>query len=124
MEVVNAAAARGIDGAEISRRVEWVMGELARRSVAAGIVGSLILAGGETTGAVTQALGVRGVEVGPALDPGVPVARSIGPDPVTLVLKSGNFGAPDFLLKALRYLGLSDARSANPAGSRVSAGTS
>jgi uncharacterized protein YgbK (DUF1537 family) len=124
METLRAAAKKGMEGAEISRRIEWVMGELARRSVAAGIVDSLIVAGGETTGAVTQALDVRGVEVGPALDPGVPVARSIGPDPVNLVFKSGNFGAPDFFLKALRYLGLSDLGSAMSAGSRASDGTS
>jgi uncharacterized protein YgbK (DUF1537 family) len=124
METLRVAATKGIEGAEVSRRIEWVMGELARRSVAAGLVDSLIVAGGETTGAVTQALDVRGVEVGPALDPGVPIARSIGPDPMNLVFKSGNFGAPDFFLKALRYLGLSDVRSTMSARSPASDGTS
>lgn len=63
-----------------------------------------IVAGGETSGAVVAALGVTMLEIGPEIDPGVPWTRSIdGPD-LVLALKSGNFGAPDFFLKAWHLL--------------------
>jgi uncharacterized protein YgbK (DUF1537 family) len=64
----------------------------------------IIVAGGETSGAAVDALGVKALSIGPEIDPGVPWTRSeSGPD-VVLALKSGNFGAPDFFLKAWRYL--------------------
>ena len=59
------------------------------------------MAGGETSGAVVQALGVKGLEIGPMIDPGVPATVSIGrTPPLALALKSGNFGGPDFFLRA------------------------
>ena len=63
-----------------------------------------IVAGGETSGAVIAALGVKAVSIGPEIDEGVPWTRSVqGPD-VVLALKSGNFGSPDFFLKAWSIL--------------------
>ena len=59
-----------------------------------------IVAGGETSGAVVAALGVNALEIGPEIAPGVPWTRSIGGPDLALALKSGNFGAPDFFLKA------------------------
>jgi uncharacterized protein YgbK (DUF1537 family) len=60
-----------------------------------------LVAGGETSGAVVHALGVRAMQIGQEIDPGVPWTRSIGDDrPLALALKSGNFGADDFLIKA------------------------
>lgn len=59
-----------------------------------------LVAGGETSGAVVEALGVRALEIGPEIDPGVPWTRSLGTSPLALALKSGNFGAEDFFLKA------------------------
>ena len=61
----------------------------------------LVVAGGETSGAVVQALGVKGLAIGPMIDPGVPATVSIGrTPPLALALKSGNFGGPDFFLRA------------------------
>ena len=61
----------------------------------------LVVAGGETSGAVVQALGVKGLAIGPMIDPGVPATVSIGREPpLALALKSGNFGGRDFLLRA------------------------
>jgi len=73
-------------------------------AVAAALPGKgftrLLVAGGETSGAVVNALGVKALSIGPEIDPGVPWTRSrSGPD-VALALKSGNFGSPDFFLKA------------------------
>lgn len=63
-----------------------------------------IVAGGETSGAVVAALGVTMLEIGPEIDPGVPWTRSIDGPELALALKSGNFGALEFFLKAWRLL--------------------
>jgi uncharacterized protein YgbK (DUF1537 family) len=71
-------------------------------------VRQLIVAGGETSGAVVQALGVRQLAIGPQIDPGVPwtAARSAAceGETVHLALKSGNFGGADFFSKAFEEL--------------------
>ncbi|MBN3845550.1 four-carbon acid sugar kinase family protein [Paraburkholderia sp. Ac-20342] len=71
-------------------------------------VRKFVVAGGETSGAVVQALGVRSLRIGPQIDPGVPATQSIdantGDAPLALALKSGNFGAIDFFAKALSAL--------------------
>jgi len=65
----------------------------------------LVIAGGETSGAIVKALGVRGLRIGPQIDPGVPWTTTIGRVPsLALALKSGNFGAVDFFLRALSML--------------------
>ncbi|TIS91854.1 3-oxo-tetronate kinase [Mesorhizobium sp.] len=68
-----------------------------------------LIAGGETSGAVVASLGVTMLEIGPEIDPGVPWTRSIGTPNLALALKSGNFGAPDFFLKAWGLLELDPA---------------
>lgn len=83
--------------------VETTLAEVARLLQCAGFSRYLI-AGGETSGAVVAALGVTTLEIGPEIAPGVPWTRSIsGPD-LVLALKSGNFGAEDFFLKAWTLL--------------------
>jgi 3-dehydrotetronate 4-kinase len=64
----------------------------------------IIVAGGETAGAVVDALGIKTVEVLRTLSPGVPALRTVGAHPLALVLKSGNFGGPDFFAEAAAYL--------------------
>ena len=59
-----------------------------------------IVAGGETSGAVTRALGIRQVRVGEQVAPGVPWTVSTGPRPLALLLKSGNFGPPGLFTTA------------------------
>ena len=79
--------------------IEAAMAAIAKGLVAQG-VRRLVVAGGETAGAVVAALGVKGLRIGPAIDPGVPWTTSLGEPPLALALKSGNFGAPDFFIKA------------------------
>lgn len=73
--------------------------------VAQGLVGEgvrrLVVAGGETAGAVAHALGVTMLRIGPQIDPGVPWTQSTGEPRLALALKSGNFGAVDFFDNAL-----------------------
>jgi uncharacterized protein YgbK (DUF1537 family) len=79
--------------------VEQVLSTVARDLVAAG-VRRLVVAGGETSGAVVKELGVEGLRIGREIDPGVPWTVTLGDPPLALALKSGNFGGPDFFLKA------------------------
>jgi uncharacterized protein YgbK (DUF1537 family) len=79
--------------------VEHALAAVARGLVDAG-ARRLIVAGGETSGAVVQALGVMALRIGPQIDPGVPWTATVGGKPVLLALKSGNFGTPDFFTKA------------------------
>jgi uncharacterized protein YgbK (DUF1537 family) len=83
----------------VSQAIERTMAALAKGLVAAG-VGRLVVAGGETSGAVVGALDVAALRIGPEIDPGVPWTASVGTRPLLLALKSGNFGAPDFFNKA------------------------
>lgn len=85
--------------------VEAALAAIAKGLVERG-VGELVVAGGETAGAAVQALGVEQLRIGPQIDPGVPWcyarAGACGGVPLHVALKSGNFGAPDFFLKAFR----------------------
>ena len=87
--------------------VEHVMAKIAKGLVERG-VRRLVVAGGETAGAVVQALGVTGLRIGRQIDPGVPwtvsLPASSGEPPLALALKSGNFGAEDFFLRAFTML--------------------
>ncbi|HZZ62515.1 MAG TPA: 3-oxo-tetronate kinase [Roseiarcus sp.] len=80
--------------------VETALAEIARGLVARG-VRRLVVAGGETSGAVVQALGVTELRIGPQIEPGVPWTASLGEPRLALALKSGNFGGEDFFLKAI-----------------------
>lgn len=83
--------------------VEEAFAEVARR-LAAGGVTRLLVAGGETSGAVVQGLGIRMLEIGPEIDPGVPWTRVVDGPELVVALKSGNFGAPDFFVKSWALL--------------------
>lgn len=61
----------------------------------------VIVAGGETGGAVTRQLGFNAYEIGQSIAPGVPVMTPVADPSLRLVLKSGNFGQPDFFRRAL-----------------------
>ncbi|MFM9943075.1 MAG: 3-oxo-tetronate kinase [Hyphomicrobiaceae bacterium] len=82
--------------------VEQTLATATKQLVAAGF-SRLIVAGGETSGAVVNGLGVDALEIGPEIDPGVPWTRALNQN-LVLALKSGNFGAPDFFTKAWKLL--------------------
>ena len=63
-----------------------------------------LVAGGETSGAVVEALGVKVLSIGPEISPGVPWTLSKSRPELALALKSGNFGSPDFFTRAWEML--------------------
>jgi uncharacterized protein YgbK (DUF1537 family) len=86
--------------------VEQALARVAQGLVAAG-VGQLLVAGGETSGACVQALGVDTLRIGPQIDPGVPWCHATPPtrtQGLHLALKSGNFGGTDFFTRAFEVL--------------------
>ena len=99
----------------VEEAIEGVLARITQALVALG-VRRLIIAGGETSGAVVRALGVRALRIGPEISPGVPWTATLDtaddePNPanqshqahhptLALALKSGNFGDPDFFLNA------------------------
>jgi uncharacterized protein YgbK (DUF1537 family) len=90
--------------AEAGALVERVLAGIARGLVERG-VRRLVVAGGETSGAVVQALGVERLRIGTQIDPGVPwCAAPVADGIIHLALKSGNFGGADFFTKAFAVL--------------------
>ena len=86
--------------------VEHALSSIALGLVEAG-VGQLIVAGGETSGACVQALGITQLRIGPQIDPGVPWCHAATPARAAglhLALKSGNFGGTDFFSRAFTLL--------------------
>ena len=89
---------------EAGAMVEHCLGDIAKGLTASGVT-RLVVAGGETSGAVVGALGVSLLEIGPEIDPGVPWTLAADGKRIALALKSGNFGTPDFFTKSLAMLG-------------------
>jgi uncharacterized protein YgbK (DUF1537 family) len=96
-EVKAVQAALGV--ARSGELVETCLAQIASGLVAQD-VRRLVVAGGETSGAVVQALGVRSLRIGATIDPGVPWTQADGRS-LLLALKSGNFGGADFFARAL-----------------------
>ena len=80
--------------------IEALFADLAATLAQRGVT-RIVVAGGETSGAVVSGLGAQTLEIGPRLAAGVPVVRVAGAAPLCLALKSGNFGGPDFFAEAL-----------------------
>ena len=94
-----------LGAAEAGELVEQTLARVAQGLVQLG-VRQLVVGGGETSGAVVQALGLTGLRIGPQIDPGVPWCTAALPDGDTLhiTLKSGNFGGPDFFAASFAHL--------------------
>ncbi|MEH2481996.1 uncharacterized protein YgbK (DUF1537 family) [Nitrobacteraceae bacterium AZCC 2146] len=102
-QVAALQARHGRDAA--GHAIEQAMADLAEGLVETG-VRRLVVAGGETSGAVVDRLGIPGFLVGAEIAAGVPVLRAVGAagGEMSLALKSGNFGGPDFFGDALRLM--------------------
>jgi 3-dehydrotetronate 4-kinase len=99
-EAVRAAQS---NDAHVAERLEAALAIAAAVCVEAGRT-RLVVAGGETSGAVVAKLGVAGLEIGPEICPGVPWTRALDGRGLALALKSGNFGGPAFFREAFETL--------------------
>jgi uncharacterized protein YgbK (DUF1537 family) len=89
---------------EAGALVERTLAAIAKGLVALG-VRQLIVAGGETSGACVQALGITQMQIGPQIAPGVPWCHAFSNEvPIHITLKSGNFGGNDFFTDAFKML--------------------
>ena len=86
---------------KVASLLETTTAEIAKTAVASGYR-RIITAGGETSGAVTKALGFSSYFIGNSVAPGVPVMIPCNAPDIRLVLKSGNFGQTDFFSRALK----------------------
>ena len=91
-------------GRSIADQLERLFARLAEKAIQNSI-SRIIVAGGETSGSVTQALRYRAFLLGSSIAPGVPILTPIGHPGIRLVLKSGNFGQVDFFTRALDKTG-------------------
>jgi 3-dehydrotetronate 4-kinase len=94
------AVQRQLGVEEAGALVERTLAAIAKGLVALG-VHQLIVAGGETSGACVQALGITQMQIGPQITPGVPWCHASG---IHITLKSGNFGGNDFFSDAFKML--------------------
>jgi uncharacterized protein YgbK (DUF1537 family) len=102
-QVAALQARHGRDAA--GHAIEQAMADIAEGLVKSGVC-RLVVAGGETSGAVVDRLGIPGFLVGPEIAAGVPVLRAVGAKDgeMLLALKSGNFGGPEFFSDALKLM--------------------
>lgn len=84
--------------------IEGFFGDLVRTLVQRG-TRRIVVGGGETSGAVVEALDLNSLRIGPEIDPGVPALLADLNGPLGLALKSGNFGSDDFFEKAIGQVG-------------------
>ncbi len=94
------AAQQALGRERAAALVEATLADIATGARAAGIR-RFVVAGGETSGAVANALGAGRLAVGPSIAPGVPWCATLDAEPVALTLKSGNFGAETFFADAV-----------------------
>ena len=87
----------------VALALDGLFAQVAQNLIAGG-VRRLVVAGGETSGAIVSALDLGALTIGPEIDGGVPILVSDGDTPIAFALKSGNFGSPDFFNKTIRKL--------------------
>ena len=88
---------------QVAQMIENVISDLAGQLRDKGYK-HIVVAGGETSGAVTKRLGYYLFEIGKSVAPGVPVMTPLEDRTMRLVLKSGNFGQPDFFERAVQMI--------------------
>lgn len=98
------AEKRGISNTGISTLVSESLAEISRDVIRANTISNFIVCGGDTSAAICRALGVKGMKVLKEIEAGLPVCESSGENLYRMVLKSGSFGSPGFLEKAVEVL--------------------
>lgn len=102
---------------KVARCIEEFFGKLAVALVDQGVQ-RLVVAGGETSGAVISALKLDSFDIGPEIDPGVPALSTRGDSPISVALKSGNFGGESFFADAIDALTAAETNQQTPGSSK------
>jgi 3-dehydrotetronate 4-kinase len=97
-------AGKGLTVSSLGQSISYALADLALEVLEAQAVGGLIVAGGETSGAICRRLELGALNVGRNIEPGVPLCFSLGRFRLPVALKSGNFGSTDFYGRALRAI--------------------
>lgn len=100
-EVQSWAATQGIKPNDLGLKIAYGLATVVKSIVEQSQPAGLIVAGGETSGAICRTLEFGALAVGCNIEPGVPLCLPLGKRKLPLVLKSGNFGSPDFYTKAI-----------------------
>ena len=94
-------AGEGLSVPELGQRIAYALADFVADILQDGRAGGIVVAGGETSGAVCRRLELGALHVGRNIAPGVPLCYSLGKFRLPVVLKSGNFGGTDFYGQAL-----------------------
>lgn len=94
---------KSLDELTISKSVSATLAEITEKIVNNTGLQRLVVAGGDTSGTVTRQLGITGNYVLEEIETGVPSGLAIGRN-LLIVLKSGSFGSPEFLMRAIEHL--------------------
>ena len=97
-------AERGVSVSALGQSIAYSLADLVLEILEEVTPGGLVIAGGETSGAVCRRLELGALRVGRNIAPGVPLCFSLGKFQLPVVLKSGNFGGTDFYGQALRAI--------------------
>ena len=87
----------------VGKLIEKIFADIAESLVKSGFR-KLIVAGGETSGAVVSALNIKKLRIGQEISPGIPWTETYSDPKLALALKSGNFGDQDFFIKAIKMI--------------------
>jgi uncharacterized protein YgbK (DUF1537 family) len=98
------AAGAAIGAAEAGLRIAYALARLVACRFDETPPAGLIVAGGETSGAICRTLQLGALDVGSNIEPGVPLCRSLGRFQLPAALKSGNFGSVDFYGRAIQAM--------------------
>lgn len=97
-------AGRGYSVPELGAAIAQAMADLTRTILERQLPAGLIVAGGETSGAICRRLELGALRVNRNIEPGVPLCFALGRFQLPIVLKSGNFGSPDFYDRAFQVI--------------------
>ncbi|MGH2544757.1 MAG: four-carbon acid sugar kinase family protein [Ardenticatenaceae bacterium] len=100
----DAGAGKGLEKAAVSRLVSSTLADLTSSLCAEADVNRLVIAGGDTSAAICDRLGITGMRIWQEIQPGLPSCVSLTDPPMLLVLKSGSFGTLDFLEQAIQHV--------------------
>lgn len=94
----------GLTHAECLRTISSALADAVHGTMSESGIKRLVTAGGDTSATICRRLGIRGMRVWREIEPGLPSGITFTDPPLWVVLKSGSFGPPDFLNRAMRHL--------------------